>query len=117
VIMDEAARIGDEMLAAVSPMLAISRGRLIGLSTPMGKRGWFHGAWADGGPTWDRIEFRADRNPRIDPAFLAEERKVLGPRWYAQEYLCSFEETIDQIFSTDSITAAFDSDEAPLFGG
>src|SRR4051794_22820211 len=36
-IIDEAAMVADEMLSAVAPMLAVSGGRLIALSTPMGK--------------------------------------------------------------------------------
>jgi helicase-like protein len=43
VVIDEAARVEDELLAAVRPMLATSTGggRLIALTTPAGKRGWF----------------------------------------------------------------------------
>jgi hypothetical protein len=117
VILDEGARIHDTMLAAVSPMLTVGKGRMIGLSTPFGKRGWFWESWSRGGDDWERIEFRADRNPRIDPEFLASERRTLGDRWFAQEYLCSFEETVDQVFSNQSIDSAFDCDEVPLFGG
>ena len=45
VIIDEAARVEDDLLAAVRPMLATSGGRLIALTTPAGKRGWFFEAW------------------------------------------------------------------------
>ena len=42
VVIDEAARVADQMLAAVRPMLATkSEGRFIALSTPAGKRGWY----------------------------------------------------------------------------
>jgi len=44
VVLDEAARVEDELLAAVRPMLATSAGRLIALSTPFGKRGFFYEA-------------------------------------------------------------------------
>jgi hypothetical protein len=37
IIIDEAARVDDELLAAVRPMLATSQGRLIALTTPAGK--------------------------------------------------------------------------------
>jgi tRNA(Met) C34 N-acetyltransferase TmcA len=39
VVMDEAARVPDELLAAVRPMLATTSGRFFALSTPAGKRG------------------------------------------------------------------------------
>ena len=45
VVIDEAARVEDELLAAVRPMLATSNGKLIALTTPAGKRGWFFETW------------------------------------------------------------------------
>lgn len=45
-ILDEAARIPDPTFYAVRPMLAMSQGSIIALSTPFGKRGWFYEAWA-----------------------------------------------------------------------
>jgi hypothetical protein len=72
-------------------MLAVSRGRLICLSTPFGRRGFFWDAWARGGDDWQRIEIPASKCPRITPAFLDEERRALGESCYRQEFECSFE--------------------------
>jgi len=116
VIIDEAAMVPDELFVAVNPMLAVSRGRLVCLSTPLGKRGWFFDTWEGPRDPWERVRVTALDCPRIDPAFLAEQRQTLGERWYRQEYLCSFEETVDQVFSTESVLAAFSSSEQPLFG-
>ncbi len=41
VVVDEASRVGDDLFAAVRPMLATTNGRFIALSTPAGRRGWF----------------------------------------------------------------------------
>ena len=90
-IIDEAARVPDDVYRAVRPMLAVSRGRLICLSTPYGKRGFFWNAWARGGADWARIEVPAQRIPRISAAFLEAERRALGESWFRQEYCCSFE--------------------------
>ncbi len=90
-IIDEASRVPDDVYRAVRPMLAVSNGRLICLSTPYGKRGFFHDAWANGGDDWARIEVPADRIARIAPEFLAQERRALGESWVRQEYQCSFE--------------------------
>lgn len=45
-ILDEAARVDDALYHAVRPMLAVSGGRLIMMSTPFGKRGVFFEARA-----------------------------------------------------------------------
>jgi len=113
-IIDEAARVSDALYYAVRPMLAVSRGRLVALSTPFGKRGWFHDSWHSG-ETWERVRINADQCPRITREFLAEERKALGERWYRQEYCTSFEDVIDAVFAWEDIQAAMSQDVQPLF--
>jgi hypothetical protein len=90
-ILDEAARIPDDLYRSVSPMLAVSRGRMICLSTPFGKRGFFYENWATGGEDWQRVEVPVTMIPRIDPAYVARERRLHGESWCQQEYMCSFE--------------------------
>jgi hypothetical protein len=113
-VIDEAARVEDSLYRAVRPMLAVSRGRLVALSTPFGQRGWFFDSWQSA-EEWERVKVTADECPRIDPAFLASERRELGERWYRQEYMCSFEDTIDAVFSAEDIRAAMSDDVKPLF--
>jgi hypothetical protein len=116
-ILDEAARIDDALYRSVRPMLAVSHGRLVALSTPFGKRGFFWEAWT-GGESWQRIRITADQCPRITPAFLADERRALGERWYRQEYECSFEDVVGAFFSAEDIAAACSTSlrPLPLFG-
>jgi len=90
-VMDEAAQVPDTLYQTARPMLAVSNGRLIALSTPFGKRGWFHHAWTRGGKDWQRVEIPATQCPRITPEFLAEERRALGDAIFRREYLCSFD--------------------------
>jgi len=114
-IVDEASRVADELYYAVRPMLAISGGRLMLLSTPYGKRGAFFEEW-DGGDSsaWERYEVPAAECPRIPESFLEEERAAL-PAWiYRQEYECSFEETEDQVFSHELVSAAITDEVTPL---
>jgi hypothetical protein len=113
-ILDEAARVADELYFAVRPMLAVSGGALIMLSTPYGKRGVFYEEWT-GGHGWERYEVPASQCPRISEGFLEEERRVL-PSWvFRQEYECSFEETEDQVFTTEMVEQAVTSEVTPLF--
>jgi hypothetical protein len=44
-VIDEAARVSDDLYFAVRPMLATSGGSLVALSTPLGQRGFFFEAW------------------------------------------------------------------------
>ncbi len=111
VIIDEASRVPDEVLAAVLPMLVSNNGRLVCLSTPRGKRGFFHERWMSGDDTWDRINAKASESPRITPEALAEQLASLGPRLYAQEFENQFLEETDQVFSSDSIDAMFLDDD------
>jgi len=115
-LIDEASRVDDALYRAMRPMLAVSRGRLLALSTPFGKRGWFHDAWHGPGD-WERVKVTAEQCPRIPADFLAEERQALGERWFRQEYLCSFEDTIDAVFAYADIQAAMSDEVKPLFLG
>jgi len=116
-VLDEAARVPDELYFSVRPMLAVSGGRLIGLSTPFGKRGWFHTEWHATGSDWHKVKVPAQDCPRIAPAFLAEERAAMGDLWYRQEYECEFVETVDQVFGYDLVLSSISGDVKPLFGG
>ena len=113
-VIDEAARVPDALYCSVRPMLAVSGGALVALSTPFGKRGWFFEEWS-GGNDWRRVRVIAEQCPRIRADFLAQERATLGERWYRQEYLCSFEDTIDSVFAYGDIQAALSHDVLPLF--
>ncbi len=113
-IVDESSRVPDELYQAVRPMLAVSGGRIVLLSTPFGKRGFFHSEWTDG-IGWQKVKITADQCPRIDKKWLERERAMIGDWWYQQEYFCEFVETNDQVFSYDDITAAISPDIKPLF--
>ena len=114
-IVDEASRTPDALYQAVRPMLAVSGGRLVLLSTPFGKRGFFHHEWTEGGPDWERVAVTARDVPRIPRAWLDRERAAIGDWWYEQEYLCQFKETTEQVFGYDEVMGALSSDVAPLF--
>lgn len=112
-VIDEASRVPDATYRAVRPMLATSGGRLVALSTPFGKRGWWWQAWASA-EDWDRYEVRAEECPRIPASFLAEEREALGI-FYEQEYGCRFLDTTNALISGDDIDAMISADAAPFF--
>jgi hypothetical protein len=115
-IIDEASRVEEDLYQAVRPMLAVSGGRLVLLSTPFGKRGFFFREWTEGGPDWWRVRITAEDCPRISSEWLSQERAKIGDWWFAQEYSCEFVDTQDQVFAYEDIMAALDPSVTPLFG-
>jgi hypothetical protein len=114
VIIDEAARVEDELLAAVRPMLATSDGSLIALSTPAGKRGWFYEAW-HGDESWHRVRVSAQECPRITQEFLDEELRELGAKRFSEEYGLAFVDPEESAFPTTIIDNAFATEVLPLW--
>lgn len=89
-IEDEAAFVDDGVNSAVRPMLAVSDGQLILMSSPGGRRGHFFEAWENGGDAWERHTVKAWDVPRITPGFLTDERRAIGELRFRQEYECEF---------------------------
>jgi len=113
-LVDEASRVDDAIYGAVRPMLAVSQGRIVLLSTPFGKRGFFHKEWDEGGPDWHRVRVPAAECARIPSDWLAAERRRI-PSWFAQqEYDCEFIDDQDQMVPTDVVRAALDRTVLPL---
>lgn len=114
IVIDEAARVSDALYHSVRPMLAVSGGRLVALSTPFGKRGFFFEEWTEG-QGWQRFQATAYECPRISREFIEEERRSIPDMWFRQEYMCEFAETTNQVFSYEDIQRALDADVTPLF--
>jgi hypothetical protein len=115
-MIDEAARVPDDLYHAATPMLARRQGKLLAASTPYGKRGWFYDLW-ERGAGCTRYPVRAGECSQLSPAFLAAEYQRKGPRWYAQEFELAFNDSVDQLFSQDVIEQALACDVAPRFPG
>jgi len=115
-IVDEAARVSDDLLAAVRPTLATRKhGRLIMLSTPFGKRGAYYAAWTSG-EGWERVSVTASECPRISREFLEAERRELGDFIYRQEYEpLEFLDNETALFDSALIEAAMSSEVQPLW--
>lgn len=126
VIIDEGSRVSDALYYSVRPMLGARNGRLLTLSTPFGKRGWFFEEWE--GITdparvpeekkkipWTRYKVTCHESSVLSKDFIEEERATFGDRWFGQEYLCEYNDTVDSVFAADDILRAMSSDVQPLF--
>lgn len=131
IVIDEGARVSDELYYSVRPMLAATNGDLLAISTPFGKRGWFFDEWERAEeadykgltPGFRQTLITAEHCPRIVAAqledgrsFLEEERRALGEVWYGQEYLCLFRDAVGAVFAKSVIDAALTDEVPPLFG-
>ena len=109
IIKDEAAFVTDAMQAALDPMLAVSKGRLIEMSSPNGKRGHFYENWQHGVGV-ERIKILGRECPRIDAECLEEMRQKLGPMLFAQEFEGEFIDAQSSAFSSEMIELALVDD-------
>ncbi|MCZ8179648.1 MAG: phage terminase large subunit [Rhizobium sp.] len=115
VVIDEASRVEDELLTAVRPMMATKpESRLIALTTPAGKRGWFYEAWV-GDEKWHRVKVPASMCPRITQEYLDEELKALGALRFSEEYELAFHDPDEAVFPLSVIEAAFSDEVRPLW--
>ena len=113
-LIDEAARVSEELYEAARPMMAVGDGDLWLMSTPNGKRGFFWEAWANGGAEWTKVKAPATECARISKKFLDEERQRMADRVFRREYLCEFGESEDSVFRYEDIERAMDWTIEPL---
>ena len=100
-IADEAAFIHQDVWQAVTPMLATTKGKLVLLSTPFGRSGYFYERFSD--PTFKTWHIRSDECPRMDLNFLEQEKKRLTKLQYSQEYFGEFVDELRQFFPDEII--------------
>lgn len=108
-VFEEAAVTSDLLYGTTRPMLAVSKGRLVLLSTPHGKRGFFYDAYLHRAE-WDYYQISADDCPRISQEFIEEERRANGDLYVKQEYFNEFIDVMGSAFTEQEIASAFDTE-------
>ena len=107
-IIDEAARVSDEVYFALLPSLAVSGGAVWLLSTPKGKRGFFYAEWHTAEiEGWTTMKLSAHDCARIKPDFLAKQKRRLGEHRFMQDYECYFLDSTQGMFHADTVRNAF----------
>jgi len=109
---DEAARVPDPLYSSVRPMLAVSNGRHILMSTPFGKQNHFFKIWDEQRDIWEWYEIHAEMCPRISKQFLEEEKRI--NLWFEQEYHCAFLDAEGSVFSSDLFKSLANPSVTPL---
>ena len=109
-VADEAAAVPDMDYHGILPALIATRGEQVLLSTPRGKRGFFHELW-HGGDDWQRVMVRSDEVDRIRPEDLEVFRRTMPEQFFRQEFYCEWLDTEGGLFSYDDIEAALAAGE------
>jgi hypothetical protein len=116
IIVDEGAKVEDDLLYAVLPMMATNpASQLIAMSTPFGRRGWFSDFWHDAGDDWERHKITVHQVARITAEEIEAYRRIMPSWWFKSEFECEFMDAIDSVFSADDVDRALVDDLPPLF--
>ncbi|MBI3208598.1 MAG: hypothetical protein HYZ37_06825 [Candidatus Solibacter usitatus] len=105
IVVDEAARVPDELYYALLPMLATCAGHILLMSTPHGKRGFFYDEYANPESPFTKLTVPATDCPRIPKSFLEEQSARMPRHVFEQEYLCHFHAPSNALFSPDDLAA------------
>jgi Terminase large subunit, T4likevirus-type, N-terminal len=104
-VVDEAAGVPDMDYHGILPALIATQGEQVLLSTPRGKRSFFHEIW-HGAEDWQRMMVRSDEVGRIRPEDLEVFRRTMPEQFFRQEFYCEWLETEGSLFSYDGIESA-----------
>jgi hypothetical protein len=109
-VVDEAGAVPDMDYHGILPALIATQGEQVLLSTPRGKRGFYHELWHSG-DDWQRVMVRSDEVGRIREEDLEVFRRTMPEQFFRQEFYCEWLETEGSLFSYDDIEAALAAGE------
>lgn len=114
VIIDEAAFVPDRAWEAIEPVISVTKGRTILLSTPQGKRGFFYKASIN--PNYSKKIVSARDCPRHTKKFLDQKQSEMSPIAFATEYLGEFIDDYNRKFSEEWVAkvCCIDKPEIPI---
>jgi hypothetical protein len=118
-LVDEAAAVPDLDYHGILPALIATQGQQVLLSTPRGKRGFFHELWHSepsqnsdaASDEWMRVMVRSDEVGRIRDEDLEVFRRTMPEAFYRQEFYCEWLDTEGSLFSYDDIESALAAGE------
>jgi hypothetical protein len=105
VVADEAARCSPEVWPALFPMISVSRGLAILLSTPAGRENLFGQLDRDRPSHWHFTKVTVAANPRMPEAELQSQRRVFGSARFHPQVLVDYEGGLDESFFDPEVLA------------
>ncbi len=101
IVVDEAAFASREVFAALEPMMTVSGGTILLISTPNGQTGYFYDQWHNDNGPWVRHQMSLQDCPRVDRAAIEAMRQTMSREQFDQEFLCKFVASGTQFISTE----------------
>lgn len=105
--LDEAAFQDDEKIEAIEPAIIAKQGRIIAISTPNGKKGWFYRKSTEPGDRTIKLYYPSSANPHIRAEDLEYKMKTKAEFWFRQEYLAEWVDWSGNAFTPQEITRIF----------
>ena len=100
-VLDEAALIPDRAWIAIEPVISVSKGRTMLLSTGQCKKGFFYRSTLN--PDIEQFHISARNCPRHTKEFLDKKEAELSPVAFGQEYLGEFLDDYNRKFTDEWI--------------
>lgn len=111
-VLDEAAQISDDEIAAVLPMRKKLTGRLVVISTPLWRDGYFYERWTQPNDYHKVLGHFRDVPELAD--VIERERQDMSAQRFAREYDCQFSGSGEPLVSFATLQKAMDNEETAL---
>lgn len=111
-ILDEAAYVGEDEIAAILPLRNKLTGRLIAISTPNLREGWFYERWSE--PNGYQKVFGHYRDVPELAEIIDRERGDMSAQRFSREYDCQFVGSGEPLVSQAVLERAFQNREHAL---
>jgi hypothetical protein len=110
--IDEAAHHEDNKIEAIEPAIMAKHGRIIAISTPNGRRGWFYNKYTEPGEKTIKLWYPSSANPNITAEQLEHKRLTKAKFWFEQEYLAKFIDWSGNAFLPKEVMGMFDQNQS-----
>jgi hypothetical protein len=111
-VLDEAAQISDDEIAAVLPMRKKLTGRLVVISTPLWREGYFYERWTQPND-YHKILGHYREVPELADV-IERERQDMSAQRFAREYDCQFSGSGEPLVSFATLQKAMNNKETAL---
>jgi Terminase large subunit, T4likevirus-type, N-terminal len=110
ILLDEAAETSSDLIEALMPSVAATRGAIIALTSAKAASGWFFELWSrpDRDLIWEAHTATANDSSLISDDFVHEQRITRGDRYVRREFYCQFGQDEGAWIEPEKIDRAFE---------